>query len=152
MGHRHLEEHSYFWLVCDTLAMLRQTSALLLLASAGASTIQCDGNTVVIRTGKFSVSEDLAAFSAFVQQVSPNSTAACCTGNDYEAAWAGDALAIFPSCPAFVADLKKQGYGGPELECLTAPGGMSWTKQGGQALTSANCTGALDWMKGHGLK
>ena len=69
--------------------MVRQTSALLLLASAGASTIQCDGNTVVIRTGKFSVSEDLAAFSAFVQQVSPNSTAACCTGNDYEAAWAG---------------------------------------------------------------
>ena len=35
------------------------------------------------------------------------------------------------------------GYAGPTLSCLTAPGGMSWTKQGGQALTSSDCATAL---------
>eukprot|EP01047_Picozoa_sp_COSAG01_P044201 COSAG01_NODE_3980_length_5469_cov_27.966294_2_plen_84_part_00 len=66
-----------------------------------------------------------------------------------EAAWAGDALALFPSCDTVLHALVAKGYKGPQLACVTAPGGMSWTKYGGAALAAksgsrSTCETALD--------
>ena len=93
-----------------------------------------------MRGGKFTSSTDVGIFQRFLQAVVPslNTTVACCTGNDFEAAWAGDALALFPSCPDVLSALVAKGYKGPTLKCITAPAGMSWTKQGGAALGAAS--------------
>eukprot|EP01050_Picozoa_sp_SAG11_P011321 SAG11_NODE_1191_length_5572_cov_1.714364_5_plen_295_part_00 len=114
--------------------------------------MHCNGNgptEMVMRGGKFTSAKDVVLFQNFLRSLGVNTTTGCCSGNDFEASWAGDAIALFPSCPAVIGALTAKGYKGPTLKCVTAPGGMSWTKQGGAALgTTAGsrsvCETALD--------